>query len=166
MVELNETILVTTHGSHLYGLAREDSDLDFFRVVRTGAKTKHLMRGQFDLTEVPLELFLRNIYSGSHQSCEALFSPSAWVHPDWKPMLSGWRVTGEDAFSKYRRTIKKFSYGTPKQKRHAMRLGYNLAELRKTGRFNPVMTPGQITTATAVSELYSGQSLCDIAINI
>lgn len=161
-----DCILFTIHGSHLYGLAHENSDRDFFSVVSRGTKTEHKIVGDIDTTEVPLDVFLRNVYSGSHQSCEALFSPEAWVHPQWEPMFRGVRVAGEEVFRKYRRTIKKFAYGTPKQKRHAMRLGYNLADLRDYGRFNPVMTPGQITTATAVSELYWGKSLVDIAINL
>lgn len=161
-----DTLLVTAHGSHLYGLAHASSDVDFFVVVSGSGKQRIIMKGGFDICIVPFERFMENIFTGSHQSCEALFSPTAWVRPEYKPLFDGWHVTGEDAFAKYRRTIHKFSYGTPKQRRHAMRLGYNLRDLRKTGRFNPVMTDDEITMATAVSELYSGQSLTDIAINL
>lgn len=161
-----DTLLVTAHGSHLYGLAHASSDVDFFVVVRGSGKQRVIMKGGFDICIVPFDRFMENVFTGSHQSCEALFSPSKWVDPEYAALFAGWRVTGEDAFAKYRRTIHKFSYGTPKQRRHAVRLGFNLRDLRTHGTFNPVMTPGQITMATAVSELYEGQSLTDIAINL
>lgn len=161
-----ETILATVHGSYLYGLATPDSDVDLFRVVYGPGKTKQRTEGGFDVVTVPLDHFLTNVFNGSHQSCEALFSPTKYVHPNYEPFLAAIRVTGEDAFARYRRTIRAFSYGTPKQRRHSMRLGYNLKSLREEGRFNPVMTDGQITMATAISELYWGASLTDIAINL
>lgn len=161
-----ETVLVTVHGSHLYGLAKPDSDVDLFRVVYGTGKTKQRTADGFDVVTVPLDRFLTNVFNGSHQSCEALFSPSKYVHPDYAVFFESQVVTGADAFARYRRTIHAFSYGTQKQRRHAMRLGYNLKELRESGRFNPVLTDGQVTMTTAISELYWGESLYDIAINL
>lgn len=162
---MNHTILETVHGSHLYGMNHADSDLDIFRVVRYGTKTLHKITEEADVTTVPFDLFMRNVFSGSHQSCEALFSPLATVHSQYAPLFSGLRITGADVFAKYRRTIHSFSYGPMKQRRHAVRLGYNLADLRRTGRFNPVMTEDQKLKIGVISQLYWGQSLYDIAIN-
>lgn len=161
-----DTILETVHGSHLYGLNHSGSDRDFFRVVAGSGRTNHRITGEDDVTQMPLERFLENVFHGSHQSCEALFSPLAEVDPRYQALFNGIRVTGEDVFARYRRTIHSFSYGTMKQRRHAVRLGFNLRDLRLSGRFNPVMTDNQKMTIGVVSQLYWGQSLYDIASNL
>lgn len=163
---MEKVILATIHGSHLYGLNHSDSDLDLFRVIDSSRHPKHKITGGLDLVTLDIDSFLTNVFNGSHQSCEALFSPVKYVHPEYKPMFEGIRVTGEDAFARYRRTIRAFSYGNDKRRRHAVRLGYNLAELRRSGRFNPVLTDDQITMCNVVSSLYWGASLTDIAINL
>lgn len=161
-----DTILETIHGSRLYGLARADSDEDTFKVVSGSSRTRVRQEGIHDDIVMDLDEFLRRVFHGSHQACEALWSPYATVDPKYQPMFAGLRVTGADAFARYRRTIKSFSYGTLKQRRHAVRLGYNLADLRKYGRFNPVLTPGQKHHTLIIADLYQGQSLFDIASNL
>lgn len=163
---MDKVILATIHGSHLYGLNHSDSDLDLFRVIESSRHPKHQIVGQLDLVTLNVNDFLTNVFNGSHQSCEALFSPVKYVHQEYAALFNGIRVTGEDAFAHYRRTIKAFSYGNDKRRRHAVRLGYNLKELRETGRFNPVLTDNQITMCNVISSLYWGQSLTDIAINL
>lgn len=165
-MEPSTTILVTVHGSHLYGLDHSKSDVDFFRVVASREGVVQWIRGEFDYTEFGLDKFLENVFSGSHQSCEALFSPRAFIHPQYRAMFAGLRVTGADAFAKYRRTIKAFSYGDVKQRRHAVRLGFALQGLRREGRFNPALTEGQINSVKVIADLYRGQSLYDVAINL
>ena len=160
------TILITIHGSHLYGLNHSSSDLDFFRVVDNASRASALVEGGFDVVQMTLDSFLTNVFNGSHQSCEALFSPTAWIHPAYKPMLNQIRVTGEDVFARYRRTIKSFAYGSDKKRRHAVRLGFNLAGLRRDGQFNPVLTSDQKYKIIVLSQLYRGSSLYDIAINL
>lgn len=161
-----KTILVTTHGSHLYGLNHDDSDLDFFRVVPGRGKTRHRMDGQFDMVTVPFDAFIENVFSGSHQSCEALFSRQSWTAPEYRAYFGGLRVTGADAFAKYRRTIHSFSYGDDKKRRHAVRLGYSLKGLRESGRFDPTLTEDQRLKVVVISQLYRDRSLYDIAINL
>lgn len=161
------TILETIHGSHLYGLNHSDSDLDYFRVVDTSrSRAKHKVTEELDYVEVPFDRFMENVFNGSHQSCEALFSPVATVDPRYQALFNAIRVTGADAFARYRRTIRAFSYGTMKQRRHAVRLGFNLRDLRLSGRFNPQLTDDQRTKVIVLSQLYSGESLYDIAINL
>ena len=162
----NTTILVTIHGSHLYGLNHSNSDLDIFRVVASRRKPLVRVKGGFDIQTFGLDNFLSNVYSGSHQSCEALFSPQKYVQPDYEAYFNNIRVTGYEAFAKYRRTIHAFSYGNTKQRRHAVRLGYSLAGLKESGRFNPVLTEDQRRMCLMLPHLYSGQSLFDIAINL
>lgn len=163
------TILETVHGSYLYGLDHADSDEDLFRVVarRTKPKVHVYQRGnkQLDFTEFGLDDFLKNIYHGSPQSIEALFSPYAYMHPAYESMFRNMRVMGSGTHAAYRRTIKKFAYGDLKQRRHAVRLGYNLSELRRVGRFNPVLTDNQVIMVRAMAKVFEGDKLYDIATN-
>ena len=165
-MKADTTILVTIHGSHLYGLNHADSDLDFFRVVASRRRPKVFVRGGIDSSEFGLKDYMENLYNGSHQSVEAAFSPHAWIHPAYRAFFEGYRVTGADAFARYRRTIHSFSHGDLKKRRHAVRLGFNLADLKRNGRFNPVMTDDQKYKAIVLSQLYMGDSLYDIAINL
>lgn len=160
------TILVTIHGSRLYGLDHSDSDTDIFRVVASRKGARVIQRNSLDYREFGLDAFLKSVFNGSHQACEALFSPLAKIHPMYQPMFSGIRVTGEDVFSRYRRVIGMLSQGDAKMRRHAVRLGFCLADLRRAGRFNPVLTTDQRAKVMWLSELYRGQSLYDIAINL
>lgn len=135
-------IFRTVHGSHLYGLAHKDSDMDFYDVYegKTRSLTQNINEG-IDVVSGTLDAFLKRAYSGSHQSVEAIFSQEKQWAPGmeekWGPMIDGVRVGGSGVFKKYERTIKKFSYGDFKRRRHAVRLAFNLAQLRRSGRFNP-----------------------------
>ena len=162
------TILETVHGSHLYRLNHADSDLDYFLVVESSNRTRatHKITEDQDYTQMSLDRFLENVFKGSHQSCEALFSPLATIDPRYQPMFERMRITGSDVFMRYRRTIHAFSYGTMKHRRHAVRLGFNLADLKRDGRFNPQLTDDQRTKVVVLSQVYGGQSLYDICINL
>lgn len=165
-MEDGTTILETVHGSHLYGLEHPGSDTDIFKVVAGSRGARQKVTGDLDSTVIGLDKFLEYVFRGSHQSCEALFSPYATVHPYYAPLFSQIRVTGADAFARYRRTIYSFSYGDDKMRRHAVRLGFNLRDLRKYGRFNPALSEDQRTKVIVLSQIYRGQSLYDIAINL
>lgn len=90
----NAIILETVHGSHLYGLNHAGSDRDSFRVVAGSGRTIQRITGEDDITQMPLNRFLENVFHGSHQSCEALFSPLATIDPQYAPYFEGIRVTG------------------------------------------------------------------------
>lgn len=165
-MEPSTVILETIHGSRLYGLAHEDSDEDVFKVVAHRNKALVSCRDGLDYREFSLHKFLEYVYNGSHQSCEALFSPVAYVHPFYEPMFRQMRVTGGTAFSAYRRTIRAFSHGDFKKRRHAVRLGLNLSELRAKGRFNPRLNASELSIVNDWAERYEGVELFDKASNI
>lgn len=154
---MTDIIFSTIHGSHLYGLANEDSDKDVFYVttsLRRRARHSYNEIG-WDQARVGLDTFLLRIQEGSHQSVEALFSPYKEWNPEYeylKPMLESYRVGGAEVFAKYERTVKKFCYGDYKRRRHAVRLAQNLQSLRNFGRFNPVMSDYQIFEATIMAD--------------
>lgn len=67
------TILKTIHGSHLYGLARENSGLDTYEVFIGGDKRRAEQRldGQDDIVRIHLDRFLDQVNKGVSQALEA-----------------------------------------------------------------------------------------------
>lgn len=163
MIAPDTIVLDTVHGSRLYGLDHADSDHDVFRVVYSRRKALVTNRDGLDYREFSFDKFLEYVYNGSHQSCEALFSPVAYLHPMFAPMLHAMRVSGTEAFSAYRRTIKAFAFGDEKKRRHAVRLGMNLRDLRSTGRFNPRLTSGEVRLVRELAADLEGDALFERA---
>ena len=95
----------TVHGSHLYGLAHEGSDMDTFIVTfEDRGRARQTMTGLDDTVRVGWRTFLERAMSGSHQSCEALFSrQKVWTPAGLHllPIIEGVRVSGGDVFEKY-----------------------------------------------------------------
>lgn len=56
-------VLETIHGSHLYGLAHENSDRDVYR-VQTGVKTRQTIVGDSDTMLVSLTDFSAAVVKG------------------------------------------------------------------------------------------------------
>lgn len=152
----------TVHGSHLYGLAHEGSDMDTFIVTfEDRGRARQTMTGLDDTVRVGWRTFLERAMSGSHQSCEALFSrQKVWTPAGLHllPIIEGVRVSGGDVFEKYERTIKKFAHGPYKKRRHAARLARDLRWLREHGRFDPELTEEEKREMRLLAE-YSGPAL-------
>jgi hypothetical protein len=152
---MTEIIFTTIHGSHLYGMAGPNSDMDTYVVTNSNARAKQKVFGGEDSVRIGWKHFVEYAFSGSHQSLEAMFSPRKVWNPDFKWLATytnSFYATGPDVISKYERTIKSFAHADDfKRRRHACRLWLNLQDLRKYGRFNPVMTPEQIAWATEVA---------------
>lgn len=146
-------IFTTIHGSRLYGLAKPDSDYDWYSVYTDDHQFQPGQRGQRILSysdrrddeiSVTLEEFLKRIRSGSHQAIEALFSKEKkWEDARMRPFLASMRVTSPEVFLAYERTIRKFAYGDFKRRRHAVRLALNLASLRAHGFFDPRLSQAE-----------------------
>lgn len=163
---MSEVIFTTIHGSGLYGLATEHSDIDIFTVTTSrNRKARQKLRvdaegRNIDKVEVGLSTFLRRANSGSHQSVEALFSGrKVWMRPEHRDFIESSFVCGEEVFAKYERTIKKFCYGDFKRRRHACRLSLNLYSLRERGRFDPEMTQAEIALANGFAKGFEGDDL-------
>lgn len=154
-------IFETVHGSHLYGFAHEGSDVDLFRVTdSTRMKSIHKYEDGIDVTEMGVYQFMELAYSGSHQSVEALFSrQKVWYSDKYRSWIEGSFIRGPEVYDKYSRTIKKFSFGSFKKRRHAARLSRDLYQLRKFGRFNPELKPFEITLSTEYATLFEGDEL-------
>lgn len=147
----------TPSGSRLYGIAHARSDHDIFVVTTSRLRmTSQTVSedGSLDFTYRGVEEFLERAKTGSHQACEAAFSREkvfTEIGDAWRPMIESLRVTGTEAMARYERTIASFSFGDFKRRRHAVRLSFNLADLRMDGRFEPRMTDAQIERANALA---------------
>lgn len=157
-------IFSTVHGSHLYGLAHEESDLDVYEVYEgKSLKLRQSMSGKDDSVRGTLDAFLKRAYTGSHQSVEALFSKRKVYAPGMQemygPMLDRLYIEGGEVYAKYERTIKKFCYGDFKKRRHACRLSLNLRSLRDYGRFDPELTQPEAVLCTGFANTAEGDDL-------
>lgn len=148
-------ILRTIHGSHLYGLAHMESDEDTFTVVEERRRARQNVNKEtgIDSVVVGFPLFMARVEAGSHQSVEALFSRVKAVDPEYEAFFANYRVTSPEAFRAYERTITKFAHwGDIKRQRHAIRLAFNLRDLRSKGRFNPTLHPAQVRAVKLFGE--------------
>lgn len=143
---MERTVLFkTVHGSRLYGLANENSDDDYFTLCANRPKTraryaKQTITGQEDSLVMDFSTWLQSCQKGVPQALEAMFSTMAIVD-DIAEFRAAYTV-GTGVFDTYLRTIKSFALQEGyKPKRHALRLALNLAEMAKTGRFNPTLSP-------------------------
>ena len=162
---MSEVIFTTIHGSRLYGFDHERSDEDVFIVTdSTRGKARQTIVGNEDRFTVGLSRFLDLATSGSHQSVEALFSPfKEWGDgpkaAQYRPMIESIRVGG--VAEKFERTIRRFSYGDFKQRRHACRLYFALDDLRIHGRMRPNLHRWQIDWCTRTAEELNGYDLTE-----
>lgn len=146
----SKTLLLTAHGSHLYGLSHENSDKDFYRVIdavpeknehghvkkRNGQQT---VENDLDDTVFDLKTFMIHAYDGVPQALEAMFSPVATIDV-LGAYRAGFRVSVQSMSLKYIHAIEKFSQFDFKRRRHALRYALNLQEaINNNGRFSPVL---------------------------
>jgi hypothetical protein len=147
-----KTLIKVQHGSHLYGLARPDSDLDTYEVYdffnhryrpRRQARQEIDQDSNTDSTRVSLERFESFCLNGVPQAIETLFAPVEAiieVHPDW------WEEAGRiqasldrnKVLDTFRRTCVNFmKEDDAKKNRHAYRIVINARAFKATGSFNP-----------------------------
>jgi predicted nucleotidyltransferase len=146
-----KTLLLTVHGSRLYGLSHELSDEDFYRVIdavppknehgdvkkRNGQQT---VADSLDDTVFDLKTFMIHAYAGVPQALEAMFSPVATIDV-MGAYRAGFRVSVQSMSAKYIHAIEKFSQFDFKRRRHALRYALNLQEaINNAGRFSPVLS--------------------------
>ena len=147
-------LLKTVHGSHLYGLNHEGSDLDYYIITSSG-NSKQSIKDGIDTNTVSFDKFVRLCFDGVPQALEAMFSQVAEI--DEIPYFrNGYRAGGSKVIDTYRRTIKSLSYDerhTVKYRRHAMRMALNLSDIVSYGRFNPTLSGTERLAVKYVSEL-------------
>lgn len=162
------TILVTQHGSHLYGTNRPGSDVDLYEIYdfpwqnyRPKKQAFQTITDQEDRSRFSLERFTSICHKGVPQSLEALFSPEeAWefftkewydiraeitesIQPNWATVMDTYGRTAKNFFDK----------DDFKKNRHALRLCHNAADFKQYGQFSPRLSNELIKEITRIAEL-------------
>ena len=148
------TLLRTIHGSHLYGLAHDNSDVDYYVVVDDG-RARQTINDGIDINTLSFDKFISLCYKGVPQALEAMFSQEADID-EISYFRNGWVAGGSEVIDTYRRTIKSLSFDerhTTKYRRHAVRLAYNLRDIVEFGRFNPRLDDFQIVMVQEIARL-------------
>lgn len=165
------TLLKTAHGSHLYGLAHEQSDNDIYEIYDFNYKifrphkrkqSRQKITDDMDLMSVSLDRFEHLCYSGVPQAIEALYSPEKdWIehHEHW-PEISDeikFHVVNthiNDVMKTYKRTAWNFMKNDDfKKNRHAMRLCLNAHDLLTYGTFTPRLMDSDIKAINELANL-------------
>lgn len=145
--EKDTELFRTIHGSKLYGLAKANSDDDFYVVTPTRhvsrqINAKQRIDGLNDTTTMDFASFVTLCGKGVPQALEAMFSRKG--RSDYfEDYRQNYFASDPIVIHTYMRTIKSFSLSEKdpfKRKRHALRLSLNLEELLYTGRFNPTLS--------------------------
>jgi hypothetical protein len=145
----------TVHGSHLYGLAHENSDNDWFTVVRNEPKTraryaKQTISEDDDNLVMDFGTWLHYCAMGVPQALEAMFSNMA-VKDSLEQFRASYTVS-TPVFERYLRTMTAFAHTQDyKRKRHGLRLALNMYEMSRYGRFNPTLNGNQVDFVSDVA---------------
>ena len=163
-----KSLVTTRHGSHLYGMAHAESDLDLYTVYtyynkryRPRKQVSRVIDIESDQFRISLDKFKDYVLSGVPQACEALFAPEeAWTehHQDWfdirDNIVTEMQGSLADILETYRRTAINFMRKDDfKKNRHAFRLVHNARELKDSGAINPRLSEGVVDNLTRLAEL-------------
>lgn len=105
----------TIHGSHLYGLSRPGSDVDYYRVVvydvhlnsHQSMKTQQTIVDGDDRLIKTLSSFLDSAQNGVPQALETMFSP--YLRGPMEPYFRNYMLDTGKFANTYRRTIRNFA---------------------------------------------------------
>lgn len=144
----------TIHGSHLYGLAHESSDTDYYVVVSNQKKKRIRFAKQsiidgIDTMTVDWGTWINQCQLGVPQALEAMFSHRPEFEASGiREFRSAFRC-GSTMRATYRRTIDNFLEASDaKRKRHGLRLALNLRDGLRYGYFNPTLSSRQAIWVT------------------
>jgi len=164
-METPETLLLTVHGSHLYGLNHAESDMDFYRVVSTPPSQNRFgdvrkkngiqtVESGLDDSVFDFKTFAIHAYNGVPQALEAMYSPVATIDV-LKAYRAGFRASVQSMSARYIHAIEKFASFEFKRRRHSLRYALNLREaISNNGRFEPVLSESdkEMITEMALSK--------------
>lgn len=134
-------VLVTVHGSWLYGTANENSDIDLYAVVNNTSKTnKQKVVGDLDVAQIGLKTFVKNVSEGTHQAVEALWSPVSVRDESFGPYLGALRVNPYRFEARARRAQESYDKLLEESKaaRAQRRFEAEVQSVREYGSFNPL----------------------------
>lgn len=154
-LQTRDILLKTIHGSHLYGFSNSNSDIDYYYVVRDTTKykySKQTIANNIDSMIVDFNTWSEMCKSGVPQALEAMYSTKAEID-NIAELRASFRC-GTQVYDRYFRTIKSFALSGDdgiKKRRHALRLGFNLRDIGRHGRFNPTLSDEDIDYVTRMA---------------
>jgi predicted nucleotidyltransferase len=150
----------TIAGSRLYGLAHEASDWDYYTVVDRVVKKKaayhtHTIIDGVDSQVVDFGTWVNDCQRGVPQALEAMFSQKAEVDtiPEFRASFKA--GTEYYAYNSIMKVMKFEHADSFKHRRHMIRLGLNLDDLRRYGRFNPTLEPWMVRFSTEFANTHT-----------
>jgi predicted nucleotidyltransferase len=156
-----KNLVTIKHGSHLYGLARPDSDIDLYTIYdflnknwRPRRQVKQHIEGETDQVKISLDKYIAQLKKGVPQAVEVLFArPEHWLDhaEDWQEIAGSLEqhLVIADVLETYRRTVMNFfEEENFKKNRHGFRLLLNADELKRTNSFNPTLSTYQVDIIT------------------
>lgn len=155
----SDTVLFKTIiGSKLYGLSHADSDDDYYVITPTRYVSRKLnvqqkIIGKDDTVAVDFRSFVAMAHKGAPQALEAMFSRAS-KSEFFEDYRTNYYASDPEVIHTYMRTIKAFSMTEVdgfKRRRHALRLALNLEELLYTGRFNPTLSPSNVSKVSSLA---------------
>lgn len=163
-----KSLVTCYHGSRLYGLAHENSDIDLYNIYafnyknyRPRKQSSQTITDKKDINCISLDKFNLLVFKGVPQALEALFSPPEfWLEYDkkWVEISDGLQLQINNHMSTildtYRRTIINFMQKDDfKKNRHGFRLLINMSNLKLSKRFNPCLAANQINDINKYAKL-------------
>lgn len=161
-MNMDETILLVLHGSHLYGLNHADSDTDYYRVVSTqpevnrfGARRKRngfqTIQGGMDNTVFDFKTFMIHAHNGIPQALEAMFANEAEMD-SIEAFRHNYHASISAMVVSYTSAIERFVMRDFKRRRHALRYALNLREaVDNYGRFTPELSKSNAEMITEMA---------------
>lgn len=162
------TLLVSKHGSHLYNLARPQSDLDLyviyefpFKIYRPKKLATQSITDESDTMKIEIERFKNLCLKGVPQALEALYSPEQyWLdsHDKWPKLSEEIKdyisANKNEILSTYKRTAMNFMLKDDfKKNRHAFRLIINASEFDLVSRITPNLSNFAVNEITDLAKL-------------
>lgn len=164
-MEKIKNLVTLKHGSHLYGLARPDSDIDLYTIYdflnknwRPRKQVKQHIEDETDQVKISLDKYIDQLKKGVPQAVEVLFAhPEHWLDydPAWQEIAGSLEqhLVISDVLATYRRTVMNFfAEENFKKNRHGFRLLLNADELKRTYGFNPTLTEYQAEIITDLAK--------------
>lgn len=144
----HDVVLATVHGSHLYGLAHEGSDLDLYLVSSSTRRNHQSVVNGLDVSVLSLSTYLDVLSEATHQAVEALNSPYAEFRGPYTSMLRAYRPSRSRfafralrAAQSFERRAAEGALDPAKALRHKQRLNGQVSDMLRYGRFDPSRGP-------------------------
>lgn len=158
-------LLVTNHGGHLYGTASGSQGRVMVAVLDgPGDFIDVRKENGVEVIMTDLGYWINRCSAGDPGALETMFAPDPLI--DMVPDLRAKYTDRPDWGIYLHEILLATEHGDESVRIHALRLAWNMHQMRATGRFDPVLHPLQVNQYRTVVERYEGEQLHDIAMRV